>query len=600
MSLAASELFCSDTLIHFPISYYHTLVFSKTKGRCFLISSEAARLLSFCSEFNSLDHHIDRFRQHSQHPNLELVVTDLLQKKLLVSSHTVFLESVSDQKSNLKKIETIGIITCDRYSSLQRSLESFAANCQFNDRAVEFAICDSSVKPENQQQIHQLLVGLKKSLNSKISYIGQSERIKFIQTLASRLGISSEIIGFAISDPLGCGDAIGANRNSLFLQCVDDLVLSCDDDIIGTVTPSPKFTGDLAVDSSNEFIDYYFFPDRESVLNQTEFCNTDILSIHESMLGQKATQLFSDSMKSGEFDFRHLSSWSLSRVLENDAEIPITLTGFCGDSGTPTPQPYMLLNGDSRNRFLEQYKVNNQSREIMRVARRGVVTDNIWGFMTTSLAYDCRSLLPPFLPIARGEDSLFAIIFRECMADKFFGHLPWALLHSPPEPRLYEAGGFVKSADSITLVSVIAACISSCNIHMTTRNNGLRMKLVGKHLMEVGALKVRDFEEFLRLNLSIAKCGYAAALENQINSFEFKPDFWAQDIRAYQENLYNSISNNDNVAPIEMITKFGIEHALAITQKIILNYGQLLCTWESIVEAARTLRNEGVRIGTNL
>ena len=53
---------------------------------------------------------------------------------------------------------------------------------------------------------------------------------------------------------------------------------------------------------------------------------------------------------------------------------------------------------------------------------------------------------PPFVPVQRGQDVIFGATLWHCFEDRCFGHVPWALLHAPLEPRRFWSGEIVRTA----------------------------------------------------------------------------------------------------------------------------------------------------------
>ena len=65
----------------------------------------------------------------------------------------------------------------------------------------------------------------------------------------------------------------------------------------------------------------------------------------------------------------------------------------------------------------------------MRVVTRPTITDS--GYcMALNLGLDNRHLLPPFLPVQRNQDGVFAAVLTLC-GSGCTGFLPWMVLRAP-------------------------------------------------------------------------------------------------------------------------------------------------------------------------
>ncbi|MBA7694740.1 hypothetical protein ES703_103353 [subsurface metagenome] len=150
-----------------------------------------------------------------------------------------------------------------------------------------------------------------------------------------------------------------------------------------------------------------FFPDRQTLLESTEFSDRNILLRHEDLLGR--------------------------------AKVLVTLTGIDDDSGLCSPRMILGLRGESRKRLMcsqSVYFSATTSREVLRAVKRYT---NSEGPLCVSalLGLDNRRLLPPFFPVMRNEDGILAVTLRTCFKGGLIGHLPLAALHDPSEPRRF-------------------------------------------------------------------------------------------------------------------------------------------------------------------
>jgi hypothetical protein len=114
----------------------------------------------------------------------------------------------------------------------------------------------------------------------------------------------------------------------------------------------------------------------------------------------------------------------------------VTMLGAEGDAGMGSSLHLLTLDGDSRARLLASeaaYRHAVARRRVLRGVTRPTVGDG--GFcMAMHLGLDGRGLLPPFLPVQRNQDGVFAALVRCCLGGGLFGYLPRAVVHRPPAP----------------------------------------------------------------------------------------------------------------------------------------------------------------------
>ena len=65
------------------------------------------------------------------------------------------------------------------------------------------------------------------------------------------------------------------------------------------------------------------------------------------------------------------------------------------------------------------------------------------------------------------------------------------------------------------------------------------------------------------------------------------PDFWRRDVEDYIEQTRLALAEPDFDIPFDMREKWSAPEARALIQRLILEYGRLLCAWPALFESAR-------------
>ena len=162
-----------------------------------------------------------------------------------------------------------------------------------------------------------------------------------------------------------------------------------------------------------------------------------------------------------------------ARLAAGGARVRVSFTGLAGDCGWGAPfgfwgvpLGYLLLEGEGLRRLTRDaaaYRAQCTSRELIRATTRAAIGDATFG-MTTFVGLDLRGLVPPYLPVRRGQDVLWVQTLEACFDDALFGHVPCVLRHEPGEPRRFTPGELFRSATGLDLARVFIALLRSADL----------------------------------------------------------------------------------------------------------------------------------------
>ena len=263
---------------------------------------------------------------------------------------------------------------------------------------------------------------------------------------------------------------------------------------------------------------------------------------------------------------------------------------------------YLLLEGRSHERLVESesfYHTACTSREIFRVVNRPTISDGTCS-VATSIGLDNRELLPPYTPVGRGLDILFGINLWKCFEDGYFGHVPYALLHAPVENRRFWQGEIFRSASGYDIDKLMIACIKSFEFGPGKANEKERLRALGRYLMELGSMSLRDFEEFLRVQAWQTVSSFIDLMENRLMTSGGLPEFWASDVRKYIKILRDSAVRKDYCIPLDLMQHYSSNEAQEQSQRLVFKFGQLMYWWADIVKVAKGLKAEGQKLACQI
>jgi len=151
-------------------------------------------------------------------------------------------------------------------------------------------------------------------------------------------------------------------------------------------------------------------------------------------------------------------------------------------------------------------------------------------------------------------------------------------------------------AAGLSVSDIFSACLKSANSSHGITDDSARLRSLGEHLIALGSLPQADWEEFVRLKVWQIRGEFVSYLEDLLERYEGQPDFWAEDVRAFVDASRNAFAGEDYLAPKELIGRVEAKEARSLTHRLVRQYGQLLCWWPQIVEAAGRLRSRGHRL----
>lgn len=470
------------------------------------------------------------------------------------------------------RFAAIGVPTRDRPDSLRRCLVNHLESGRRHGRDTDFVIVDDSGGAAARAANRELLRELGRQSGAAFFYAGPRERADFATALVRQAGLPEGPVRFALLNEGGWPVATGASRNTLLMHAAGDLLLQVDDDTVCHLAPAPGARPGLAFSPRPDPTEFWF-PDGDGpVLPPEPLPGVDLLAAHEELLGARVPG-------------------------PQGGPVLATAAGVAGDSGMGTAVYFLLLDGASRARLVrsaEAYRAGLSGRRILRAVTQATVCRP--GFcMALNLGLDNRTLLPPFLPVLRNQDGVFAALLRACFPDALFGFLPWTILHEPPVPRPSLADSMPESVTGVRTGQALQVLIAALAPALTGADNTQRLRQLGALLEGVGSAAASDFERQMNALLRAQMAGLGSRLEWLLREFGSEPAYWAVDVRGLLAALREALPQSDWSAPTDLRSAFAAGQAPEVFRRLVRQFGELLRVWPDLVEAARDLRARGRR-----
>jgi hypothetical protein len=279
------------------------------------------------------------------------------------------------------------------------------------------------------------------------------------------------------------------------------------------------------------------------------------------------------------------------------ARVAVTGVGVAGDSGMASSLYFLMVDGPGHQRLLHSerdYRFALDNHQVLRAVTRATVCEGGAFCMGFNLGLDTRRLLPPFLPVARSEDTVFAAVLRSCVPGAFQGFLPWLVQHVRPAPRTpLGAGEPGRSAARVMTGQIFQLLIGAFTPNYDREAVGANLRGLAATLAGLGRVPRPEFEEVVRLHLWRQSSGIASRLETLLHKYGSQPGFWTADVRHVLATLERTLTDPSYPAPADLTA--GAGEGLAVVQRSLGWFGRLLEIWPDLVEAARDLRRQDVR-----
>jgi hypothetical protein len=392
------------------------------------------------------------------------------------------------------------------------------------------------------------------------------------------------------------------------LDTVGSLYFSADDDTVcAPVLPQQEIDRGLTVCVDSDPSEYWCFPDFADARTRGRFVNIDFLAAHEQLLGRSVKQL--DSMSAANDRCRQ-QSLALGRCLTSpDNQVRITMNGLLGDCGWGAPfglwheaMGYLAFRDSSLERLTaseHHYREVTLSRQMLRVSTGPILSDLSFS-MLTFWGFDNRDLLPPNLPTHRGQDLIFGQTLWRCFDTAIAGHIPVALVHDPVPARRFWRGEMQRSAVGIDLCRLVIEAIKLCKRNDAASTPQRRLQILGDHFKQLAELPTAALAASITERLYESNRLLEHTISERARTLTERAPYYADDVNRYVAALKEAQRRQQYWLPLDLFLPGGAAQAEKKVRSTFMKFGALLDHWPVIVEAAKLLRQDGVRLSSTI
>ena len=592
-------LYAFDLCKAYPLPAGRMLVRNPRNGRHAVLTPDVFAALSSCRQFFSLSEHAARLAAENpvlegQEDAVRAVLESVRDDGLLISAdiYTVTLQPAAVPRFHVDK-PVVSVITWERPEALARCLESISDNCDLKQIARLYVI-DDSRDNNNQAQNRRATAQFALDAETEVVYMGAAEQSQFLEAIISRVPSLEEQVRFLI-DRERWADywTSGLARTVALLLSVGQRLLVLDDDIICEVHEPGRGENISFADNPRE-TGFYKDADEWSDLRASH--GTDPFIRHMRCLGSElsdalgalgASSLTVENFKGARLDV-------LER-LNGQSPVLITECGSLGDAGTSKLNWLATLRGESLKRLLDSEDTVDLALSKRRYWQgRNGAQISPRSNMSQLTGLDNRGLLPPYIPIMRGEDRLFGDMVEFVFPQSVVVDNAFALPHLPIPEREWETSA--QKFDTRQPFPAFAMNRVEENQDSSSAHEPMpRLAALARLFEELSGLTHEQVSAEYQDKRVLAKSRqYAVLKEAQAAAEAIEidvPERWSNFLQEGLDRLNRELLDN----PVDAAIKGYPDHleGEALTQwwkQFWRTFGQAIRAWPSIRQAARQVR----------
>lgn len=379
------------------------------------------------------------------------------------------------------------------------------------------------------------------------------------------------------SDETAAGNSYGAALNRALLMSAGRRVALVDDDAqLSRVYAETQGGGTRPASLGADPYTVRYLAVDESLDRDLEQIHVDPIAAHEALLGLPIGAIVQpdDALWQG-WESR-IDAATLTRV-SRASTVKLTVNGVVGDSGSPSNLRLVLDDPEALGRAAHDADVYAELRRMHHVQRlRSGLNLSPVSILTaaTMVGIDNRSLVPPVLPLGRGEDYLFSAALEFLYPRLLVAELPWGLMHAPERRRKYDPE-LPERPMTPTHVQILAEAIRGASAGCRALEPDARLACLSNRVMEWSTLSEKAFERFWQEMVLAARGALLGELEK---SFGRHVDS-VPSVRAHIQHLMRI---NSNFQP----NAIALAHAAEV-QRLWGLYGRALAQWSALWAAFR-------------
>ena len=569
-----------------------SVVYNRLSDKRMILQPQLAQALSQCQPFRSLEGHAAAIMQGSPETSEDRAdVISTLQAVcdagLMESSEQAWQRLVGQKVWPQDTGCRIFILTCDRPKALSRLLNGLRD--QVLPPQVEgICVIDDSRDNANIAENAEAVAVAQEGIDLPLSHFELGAREAFIQSLKEKLPADASEIDFLLGRGVwGDSATYGLARNFAVLMSVGKRALVFDDDVIPEAIAPPLAATQMTVGSANDRQAVFYA--NEDALNQHALTLPDSpVSLMLNHLGKPLGEVLASSLPGPQA----LAGWDGELLARFTAQSPILMTqcGSWGDPGTGSGEWAYFLQQPSVQRLLA---LDSDIEETLAARAswfgyRGPTVSQ-YGTLSQLTGLANHTLLPPYLPVGRGEDIFFGLLLQRMYPTSAVLNEGWAIRHAPLEDRA--SRGALLPLDVTAGMATVGDWIGREAADQWGQTPEANLMAVSEQIMRLSTMGTQALTELANQEaVSKASSLLKRCFEqiDQLAQMESEPGYpqWRDFLEQTRDQLVRRIQE-PNADPLSAVMNAGGGEARLRARG--QQFASALKAWPRIWEAAREL-----------
>jgi hypothetical protein len=181
----------------------------------------------------------------------------------------------------------------------------------------------------------------------------------------------------------------------------------------------------------------------------------------------------------------------------------------------------------------------------------------------------------------------------------YAAHVPLAIYPQPPQPRRQTLEGVWQAAERLGSATILRQLMDRFAEDVPRTEAAAALRHMGGRLRAIAASET-EFRGAVNETAVESARWTVEALDRQLADRSETPEFFRAHLAELRERILLARRRADYATPQDIARVLGETNALSFFRGLVGTYGELLETWPGIVQAARELRGDGVRLSENV
>ena len=475
------------------------------------------------------------------------------------------------------RVSAYAVPTKDRPETLDRALTAWKP-VLLRDGVPDVLIADDSARRASETRA--IAEAYARSYPGRVCLVDERVRKIVRDALSS---VDEQCARFAVASGADEGAFFGSNRNAILLALAGRPFVSTDDDVVPVFRAFGPHDETLFINAERDASAFWPAADLRECDGLGVVIEPAAAWNPTNALGAAVRELVA---RADRCDFSTIDDALVRDTLAFDSRVAAVALCYWGDSGMRSPHHLLAARSSIMSDSLD-----DERYERLAISRYGVhahekTTIGRGPFFGGLVAYDARTVLPPFSPRGRGEDALWRSCLSVFHPRLAVAYPPFAVGHFPEIRRAYDRSDIIRWLPRLNDVLTLLVRLFAKEL-----GRSADYSTVGSQLVALATGPANEARATLAELVVRAMVGRIEMIESEYAAFMGEPAGWGEDCLAAIEYVRTLLGSPG----------FWVPHDIPDGERGLLEYverfGTLLSAWPDIFSAARERSEEIIAAG---